>query len=162
MTTWSRRWAVLEPIVGVLGGILSHRGLSCAILEVTLSSLGPSWRHLGPSWAISGLMASGTRILRNLRRFPARPSWRHLGLGSADLLVFYKGLWPPGRSLGGLVGRLGALLGRLGALLGVSWAVLGPSWSNLRPSWRLLGFGDASLLYFTKVCGLRGANVSFL
>ena len=40
------------PVGGVLKAILSHLGLSCTILEAILGSLGPSWNHLRPSWAL--------------------------------------------------------------------------------------------------------------
>ena len=52
MANWSRLGAVLGPLGGMLDAILSHLGLSCAILEAILGYLGPPWNHLGLSWTL--------------------------------------------------------------------------------------------------------------
>ena len=49
---WSRPGVVLRAFGGKLEPTLNHLGLSCAILEAILVSLGPFCSYLGPSWQL--------------------------------------------------------------------------------------------------------------
>ena len=99
-----------------------------ALVDIISFSLGPSWAHLGLSWAPSvhlGLLLEASWPV-------CGPSWGHLGLTWGHLAY-----WGPSRPhLGPCWGCLGDILGILG---GPSWGPCGPAGGHLESSWRALG-----------------------
>ena len=101
-----------------------------------------SWAHVGPSWGPLGTLLGRLQALVGPPLAVLGPSWPP---GESLGAVLGASWGPPGPSWGVRLGCLGALLGRLGAFFELSWTVwgaLGPSWGSSglslappRPCW---------------------------